>query len=163
MNSRHSSIAVDCVSTDEGRVREQCTAVAGPYVVALLVALASLVMSSTRSAAQSVTTLGYLGQVNTDSLEGIVSLAAAGGSSACVRGDGQVAIWGNLQNGQADVPVHVVDASQVSVGDAHVAALLANGTVVCWGLDSSGQSTVPAGLGGVIAIAAGGSHTVALK
>lgn len=89
---------------------------------------------------------------------GVFRQIDAGAHAVCgVTVDDDVRCWGLLSftpmyPGVAPRPTSLVppasvkgNAMQVSVGDAHVCALLMTGRVECWGDNHEGQTTVPAG------------------
>lgn len=86
---------------------------------------------------------------------------AAGGDTTCAISSGIVQCWGDNSHGQRDVPRGLFQATQLSMGDAHVCALSAAGKVVCWGDDSSGQLRAPE-LSNVESVGAGAHHSCAL-
>jgi len=102
-------------------------------------------------------------------LSGVTAIAAGGGVvfGVALKSNGTVAVWGDNQYGQTDVPSNLTDGSvivtAIAAGWGHILALKSDGSVVSWGTTFQGESTVPAGLTGVIAIAAGNFHSFALK
>lgn len=138
-----------------------------------------------------------LGQGGTDTTDivtpvpvvglGAVDQLAVGTQFACVRIGGGVQCWGEssgMQTGAGvttdqSAPVivpNLVDAIDVTLGEAHACALRATGVVSCWGDDAVGQigdadgntadAPVPVDVTGlppgVVQIAAGQDHTCAL-
>jgi hypothetical protein len=126
---------------------------------------------------------GYnaFGQTNIPpGLTNVVAIAAGGydiffddvGHSLALRADGTVAAWGAGQTGtgssyyhqgQAVVPLGLVNVVAVAAGGMHSLALRADGTVVAWGYNDDGQTNVPGGLSNVVAVAAGWWHSLALR
>ena len=74
-----------------------------------------------------------------------------------------VAVWGDNNYGQKDLPVEATDLVAVAAGGSHNLALRADGLLVGWGDNSFGQAAIPAGVGSAIAIAAGSAHSLALR
>jgi len=73
----------------------------------------------------------------------------------------QVAVWGNNNYGQTNVPAGLTNVTAIAASIFNTFALKADGKIVSWG-DASGPA-FPSGLSEVIAIAAGNYHTLALK
>lgn len=114
----------------------------------------------------------------------LVAVAAGGGYSLALRGNGTVAAWGNNSAGQlgngntsnSGSPVNVsglTSVKAISAGDAHSLALRSDGTVWVWGRGDLGQlgngananSSVPIqvpGLANATAVAGGGYHSMVL-
>jgi alpha-tubulin suppressor-like RCC1 family protein len=132
------------------------------------------------------TTTTSLSPVNVSGLtSGVVGVSAGLHYSCALTSLGGVRCWGKGSNGQlgdgagtrSSVPVTPVglssDVRSVSVGNAHVCALMRDATVRCWGSNGQGQlgdgtrtsslvpQTVP-GLTGVVQLATGGVHTCVL-
>ena len=92
---------------------------------------------------------------------------------ACISADGvlmsfylipaAVVVWGNNDNGQANVPLDLTNVAAIAGGGLHSLALKRDGRVVAWGYNYYGQTNVPSTLTNVAAIAAGGTHSLALK
>ena len=117
---------------------------------------------------------------------GLRAIAAGGGHTCALTGEGGIKCWGDNQFGQLgdgtttnrNSPVDVVGLSSnvtaISAGGAYTCALTTNGGVECWGGNYNGQlgdgttnhrSTPMDVVGfssGALAIAAGNSHTCAL-
>lgn len=109
------------------------------------------------------------------------SSIACGRTSTCAVIAGKVWCWGTIYEGDmrrmAPEPFVVQGlpkATAVSIGGAHICALVEGGFVYCWGEGALGKlgngktesSAVPVqvvGLEDVVAIAAGGAHTCALS
>lgn len=92
------------------------------------------------------------------------SIAAGAFSSAALKEDGSVVVWGYYPNGQLSIPaIKGEDIKELAIGEKHFVALRKDGTVFAWGNNEEFQLNVPQGLNNVKAIAAGKNHTVALK
>jgi alpha-tubulin suppressor-like RCC1 family protein len=117
-----------------------------------------------------------------------VTAIAAGYSQSCAIVSGAVKCWGSNMNGELGdgstterhSPVAVIGLSAsavaISIGVAHVCAVLSNGKIQCWGYNSNGQlgngTTTTTGANppvtvsniasGATAVAAGGYHTCAI-
>ena len=80
---------------------------------------------------------------------GAKSIAAGGGTSGAVFGDGTAKCWGRGTRGQlgngafvdSDVPVPVLglDVKSIAVGEEHACAVLRDETVACFGANDDGQ------------------------
>lgn len=92
-------------------------------------------------------------------LNGVRAVAAGGGHSLALKGDGTVVAWGDNDFGQSDVPPGLSNVAAIAAGDLHSVALHKDGTVSAWGNQSW---MLPPDLSNVVAIAAGGSHSLAL-
>ncbi|MCX6622398.1 MAG: putative Ig domain-containing protein [Acidobacteria bacterium] len=123
--------------------------------------------------------------VQASGLTGAVAVAAGGGHSMALKGDGTVWAWGWNAYGQLGdgtttdrgVPVQVSGLTGVvalAAGNYHSLAVKSDGTVWAWGYNAAGQlgdgttssSSVPvpvSGLTGVAAVAAGTNHSLAVK
>jgi len=75
---------------------------------------------------------------------------------------GDVVVWGNNANGQANVPAGLTNVLAVASGSAFNLALQAGGTVTGWGNNGQGQLNLPAGLTNATAIAGGTNFTLAI-
>jgi alpha-tubulin suppressor-like RCC1 family protein len=117
-------------------------------------------------------------------LGNVQALAAGGGHTLALKGDGTVWAWGLNANGQLgdgslvdeDRPLRVtglVGVAAIAAGGGHSLALLKDGTVRAWGFNYFGQvgdgttrdSLAPVevrGLSQVRAVAGGSLHTLAL-
>jgi uncharacterized delta-60 repeat protein len=74
-----------------------------------------------------------------------------------------LAVWGDDNYGQKDIPLEATDLVAIAAGGAHNLALRSDGRVVAWGGNSFGQTAIPTGTGTAIAIAAGSAHSLALR
>ena len=76
-----------------------------------------------------------------------------------------IAVWGDNENGQCDVPAGLTNVTAIAAGAWHNVALRGDGTVAVWGATriDFDQCHVPAGLSNVVAIAGGTFHTLALR
>jgi alpha-tubulin suppressor-like RCC1 family protein len=100
----------------------------------------------------------------------VKAIAAGGGHSLALKGDGTVVAWGcgapGTDFGQCSAPAGLFGVKAIAAGDFQSLALRGDGTVVAWGCGASapndGQCRVPSGLSGVTGIAAGGVHSMAL-
>ena len=114
-----------------------------------------------------------------------VGISTASSSTAALKSDGTVWVWGENGYGQLGAgitgliskPMQVPDlagVTAISVGQFHTVVLKEDGTVWAWGLNNYGQlgngtktdSTSPVqvdGLAGVTAISVGQAHSAALK
>jgi hypothetical protein len=90
-------------------------------------------------------------------LSEIVAIAAGGNSSAAIKKNGDVIVWGEMQ------AAGLSGAASVALGDRHGLVLRIDGRVDAWGSNQNGQTAVPVGLSRVIQIAAGSHHSIALK
>jgi alpha-tubulin suppressor-like RCC1 family protein len=91
------------------------------------------------------------------SIEDIHQIAAGGATTCAIDRSGRLFCWGRGFEGQladdalirssSPVEIRVDDApvSQVSVGTAHVCAVVSGGRLYCWGRNQSGQLGRPAG------------------
>ena len=75
---------------------------------------------------------------------------------------GDVQVWGQVSNGQADIPAGLKDVIAIDAGGKHTLALRNDLTVAAWGSNTAGQSTVPADLDSALAVSAGDSFSMAL-
>lgn len=97
-------------------------------------------------------------------LSGMIAISAGADHGVAIKTDHTVyALWGNIGQGQADVPPSLGQVVAVSAGGMHNLAIQSNGTVVAWGYNNAGQTNVPPGLTNVVAIAGGYIHSLALK
>ncbi|MFO7790287.1 MAG: hypothetical protein R6V32_06925, partial [Bacteroidales bacterium] len=96
------------------------------------------------------------GATGTDSLTGVIAVAAGDNHSLALRNDGTVWTWGNNNDGQlgngtttdSPFPVQVQDvggggtlsnAVAIAAGQRHSLAILDDGSAVAWGYNSNGE------------------------
>lgn len=98
---------------------------------------------------------GYKGNNNPLSkfpaeLEGktVVDIASTAKTAAALTSDGMVYVWGNTNNGEANVPEFSSPVVSLYGGRFHYTALLEDGSVVSWGNNKYGQTNVPDSLDG---------------
>jgi len=89
-----------------------------------------------------------------------ITLSSGMYHSCAIKINGNVACWGNNDEGQAPA-FRSGHFTQVSVGVYHSCGILANGTVDCWGANTTGQAEPPNG--SFIQISAGNSHTCGIR
>jgi len=77
--------------------------------------------------------------------------------------DGEIAVWGCLNEEQCDVPAPNDDFLAVSGGFGHSLGLKLDGTIAAWGGNSHGQCDVPSPNEGFVDLSAGSSHSLGLK
>ena len=95
-----------------------------------------------------------------DAPAGNFNVVSAGGYHTCaIRESGEIACWGNNNDGQTDVLAGRFTA--VSAGFDHTCGLRESGEIACWGNNDYRQSAAP--LGKFIAVSAGAIHTCALR
>lgn len=105
---------------------------------------------------------------------GVYHLVASNEAAVVVSADaalafGPIAVWGQSNAGQLNVPLSASNVVMLSAGSlvngsaTHSLALRADGTIVAWGNNLNGQCDVPAGATNIVAVAAGGSHSLALR
>ncbi len=75
---------------------------------------------------------------------GIVDIAATGSTVAAVDEEGKITVWGNMVNGENEVPDMESKPVKLYGGLNHYTALLENGDVVTWGSDTHDVTNVPA-------------------
>ena len=74
---------------------------------------------------------------------GVTDIAASSTTFAAVDGNGKVAIWGNVTNGENDVPEFEGEIREIYGGRYHYTALLDTGKIISWGNNHFGQAKVP--------------------
>jgi alpha-tubulin suppressor-like RCC1 family protein len=95
-------------------------------------------------------------------LRDVVAVAAGGQSSAALRADGTLVVWGELA-ARAGGVTGLRDITAVTLGGEHGAVLLRDGRIECFGNDDYGQCHPGRALPPIAAIACGTLHTVALS
>ena len=100
-------------------------------------------------------------------LTGVTAIAAGGGFSLALRGDGTVVAWGDDLFGQTEVPAGLSGIMAIGAGTYHALAVRTDGTVVQWGgyeigTPQGNHPTPPPGLSNVSAVAGGRNHSIAL-
>lgn len=75
---------------------------------------------------------------------GVVDIAATSFTSAALKEDGTVIIWGNVSRGERDIPEHEGKIVKIYGGRYHYTALTDKGEVLSWGHNQFGQTNVPA-------------------
>ncbi len=75
---------------------------------------------------------------------GIVDISSTGSTVAAVDAEGNITVWGNMINGENEVPA--MDSKPVKIygGLNHYTALLENGDVITWGSETHDVCDVPA-------------------
>jgi len=76
---------------------------------------------------------------------------------------GKVAVWGDNQFGQCNVPKNLNNIIAISTGGGTNNVLTCDGQVISWGLNNRGQCNVPKDLKDVVKISAGTGFCAALK
>ncbi len=74
---------------------------------------------------------------------GVVDIAATGFTSAALKEDGSVIIWGNVSRGERNIPEHDGKIIKIFGGRSHYSALTDKGEVLSWGSNHFGQSNAP--------------------
>jgi alpha-tubulin suppressor-like RCC1 family protein len=92
-------------------------------------------------------------------LTDVIAVAAGGQSSAALKSDGSVVVWGELAVRAQNV-TQLRDVVAISLGGEHGVVLRANGQLEFFGNDDYGQCTLPRTLPRIIAVACGTLHTV---
>ncbi|MBR5579183.1 MAG: ABC transporter permease subunit [Lachnospiraceae bacterium] len=75
---------------------------------------------------------------------GIVDISATGSTVAAVSEDGTITVWGNVINGENEVPAMESKPVKLYGGLNHYTALMENGDVVTWGNNTHNVTDVPA-------------------
>ena len=78
-----------------------------------------------------------------DVKSGVVDIAATGFTSAALKEDGSVIIWGNVSRGERNIPEHEGKIIKIFGGRSHYTALTDQGEVISWGSNHFGQSNAP--------------------
>ena len=161
------------IVTPSGAVSTAGHLMAGAYVVG----------GTVSDAVQDVGNWTYVLTVTEAPLSGVTAITA-GNNHACALLSGNVACWGDNEQGQlgigtlasSSVPVTVpglTGVTAISAGENHTCALMSDGAVRCWGWNPFGQlgngtttdSSVPvavSGLSQVTAISADSTDTCAV-
>ena len=74
---------------------------------------------------------------------GVIDIAASSTTFAAVTDDGEVAVWGNVTNGENEVPEFDGEIREIYGGRYHYTALLDTGKIISWGDNHFGQAKVP--------------------
>lgn len=109
----------------------------------------------------SVIVWGFVGLP--EPLDNVENVNSGDHHGIALKTNGDVFVWGNLGEGEGDIPPGLTGVRSVSGGGYHNVALKYDGTLAAWGYNDYGQATVPPGLTDVKAIDAGVFHSVAVK
>lgn len=74
---------------------------------------------------------------------GVVDIAATSFTSAALKEDGQVIIWGNASRGEQSIPKHEGKIIKLYGGRSHYVAVTDKGEIISWGGNHFGQTNVP--------------------
>lgn len=74
---------------------------------------------------------------------GVVDIAATSFTSAALKEDGEVIIWGNASRGEKDIPKHEGKIIKLYGGRNHYTAMTDKGEILCWGGNQFGQLNAP--------------------
>lgn len=85
-------------------------------------------------------------QIPEELSEGVVDIAATANTFVAVKEDGSLYFWGNISNGENNVPEYEGEIDRLYGGRYHYTALLDNGEVISWGDNHFGQADVPSAL-----------------
>lgn len=75
---------------------------------------------------------------------GVVDIAATSFTSAALKEDGEIIVWGNASRGERDIPEHEGKIISLFGGRNHYTALTDKGEIISWGGNHFGQTDVPA-------------------
>lgn len=73
----------------------------------------------------------------------VVDIAASANTFVAVKDDGSLYFWGNITNGENQVPEYEGEIVKLYGGRYHYTALLDNGEVISWGSNHFDQAVVP--------------------
>jgi alpha-tubulin suppressor-like RCC1 family protein len=95
----------------------------------------------------------------------IIAIDAGMYTSAALKADGTIIVWGDNWYGQNNIPPNVRNGNvkAISIGSGFVLVLFANGTVTAWGSGTPEMLNPPSNLADVVEIAAGGNFSLARK
>ncbi len=80
-----------------------------------------------------------------------------------LREDGTIAVWGDTNYGQLDVPEPNDGFVALATSGGHALGLKEDGSIVAWGENCWGQCSVPEPNQGFTAVAAGSGHSLGLR
>ena len=101
----------------------------------------------------------YYGQ--TDAPAGRFRAISAGSWHTCaIRTSGEIACWGDNNDGLTDAPAGSFTVISISDQD-HICGLRTNGAITCWGANHYGKSDAPEG--SFTTVSAGNFHTCAIR
>lgn len=76
----------------------------------------------------------------------VVDIAATAVTAAALLDDGRVVVWGNIKNGENEIPETKSKIISISGGRYHYTGVLEDGSVISWGKNNFGQTDVPSSL-----------------
>lgn len=79
---------------------------------------------------------------------GVVDISASGNSFIAIKDDGSVYVWGNVANGEGQIPEYDGKIVEIHGGRNHYIALLDTGEIIAWGNNHFGQVDIPKALDG---------------
>jgi len=96
-------------------------------------------------------------------LNNVVQIDVGYATTAALRSDGTVVVWGRNEFGECDVPSRLGNVVQVAAANGATAALRSDGTVVAWGYNGHDRITTASSIENAVSIAADGGHFIVLK
>jgi hypothetical protein len=96
-------------------------------------------------------------------LTNVVQIDVGYATTAALRSDGTVVVWGRNEFAECDVPPGLDNVVQVAAGRGATAALRSDGTVVAWGYNGYDGITTANSISNAVSIAADGGHIIVLK
>lgn len=78
---------------------------------------------------------------------GVVDIASTSATSAALKEDGSVVVWGNISNGENRVPEHEGKIIKIYGGRNHYTALTDTNDLISWGSNTHGEGSAPDALG----------------
>ena len=92
---------------------------------------------------------------------GVKDIATSGFTALALKEDGSIVVWGNLKNGENNVPKTSSKIVSVQGGRYHYTAVLEDGSVIAWGKNNFGQASAPS-IKGVTRVFSGSYQNYAL-